>query len=411
MGAFDLMSGASRAKDLRAAASGARLIAIVADPASDEVIRNLIVDQAMAGAHVARGSIDDAIALMRDLAHGPQHLIVDVSGAAMPLSDLARLADVCDPSVNVIVVGEHNDVGLFRNMLRVGVRDYLVKPLTVELVHRALSAADPGAAARTGKAIGFVGARGGVGVTSIAVSLARHLAERTRRRVAYVDLDCHGGAACSMFGVVSNQGLVELLQNPQRLDAQLINQAMVAQSDRLFVLSAELPYDSEPPLRAGAIAGLVGALRHQFHYVLLDLPERAGRLVDDALAACANVYIVADRSVHAAREAARLLRHAEARDGGAHASLILNNAQQPVRGRVEAADFARAVGRASMLELPYEPQTLAVAENLGAALDAARGGAFAAGIVALAQGLTGADAAPAERRPWYARLAGARGRR
>ncbi|MGV4595468.1 AAA family ATPase, partial [Burkholderia pseudomallei] len=370
MGAFDRVGGARPVKELRDAAGGARLVAIVADAASDEVIRNLIADQAMTGAQVARGGIDDAIALMRDLSHGPQHLLVDVSGAAMPLSDLARLADVCDPSVNVIVIGERNDVGLFRSMLRIGVRDYLVKPLTVELVHRALSAADPNAAARAGKAIGFVGARGGVGVTSIAVALARHLADRTRRRVAYVDFDCHGGAACSMLGVVSNQGLVELLQNPQRLDAQLIHQAMVAQSDRLFVLSAELPYDSEAPWRAGAVAGLVGALRHQFHYVLLDLPERAGRLVDEALAACASVYVVADRSVHAAREAARLLHHAQARDGDAHVSLILNNAQQPVRGRVEPADFARAVGRASMLELPYEPQTLAVAENLGAALDA-----------------------------------------
>ncbi|KKC13727.1 cobQ/CobB/MinD/ParA nucleotide binding domain protein [Burkholderia pseudomallei MSHR1328] len=410
MGAFDRVGGARPVKELRDAAGGARLVAIVADAASDEVIRNLIADQAMTGAQVARGGIDDAIALMRDLSHGPQHLLVDVSGAAMPLSDLARLADVCDPSVNVIVIGERNDVGLFRSMLRIGVRDYLVKPLTVELVHRALSAADPNAAARAGKAIGFVGARGGVGVTSIAVALARHLADRTRRRVAYVDFDCHGGAACSMLGVVSNQGLVELLQNPQRLDAQLIHQAMVAQSDRLFVLSAELPYDSEAPWRAGAVAGLVGALRHQFHYVLLDLPERAGRLVDEALAACASVYVVADRSVHAAREAARLLHHAQARDGDAHVSLILNNAQQPVRGRVEPADFARAVGRASMLELPYEPQTLAVAENLGAALDAPRGDGFAAGIGALAQGLTGADAAPAARRPWYARLAGARGR-
>lgn len=93
MGAFDRVGGARPVKELRDAAGGARLVAIVADAASDEVIRNLIADQAMTGAQVARGGIDDAIALMRDLSHGPQHLLVDVSGAAMPLSDLARLAD------------------------------------------------------------------------------------------------------------------------------------------------------------------------------------------------------------------------------------------------------------------------------------------------------------------------------
>lgn len=70
MGAFDRVGGARPVKELRDAAGGARLVAIVADAASDEVIRNLIADQAMTGAQVARGGIDDAIALMRDLRTG-----------------------------------------------------------------------------------------------------------------------------------------------------------------------------------------------------------------------------------------------------------------------------------------------------------------------------------------------------
>ncbi|MET5115985.1 fimbrial protein, partial [Burkholderia pseudomallei] len=79
---------------------------------------------------------------------------------------------------------------------------------------------------------------------------------------------------CWWLGVDSNLGLDALLQNPPGPDAQLIQQAMVAQSDRLFVLSAELPYDREAPWRGGAVAGLVGALRLLCQYVLLVLPER-----------------------------------------------------------------------------------------------------------------------------------------
>lgn len=408
MGAFESTSSKRRAP----VAGAERLIAVVADGGSEDVIKNLVLDQAISNAHVERGTLDHAIELMKGLGHSPQHLIVDVSGSTMPVSDLMRLADTVDPSVTVIVVGEHNDVGLFRNLLRIGVQDYLVKPLTVELVQRALAAADPAAATRTGKAIGFVGARGGVGVTTIATALARHLADKTRRRIAYVDLDVHGGAACSMLGVTSNNGLAELLQNTQRLDAQLIKQAVLAQSDRLFVLSSDLSYDNDFPLRPGAVTELIGALKHHFHYVLIDLPQRAGRVADEALDACAVIHVVADRSVHAAREAARLCRFAQGRAADPAISLLLNNAQQPVRGRVDRADFTHALGRSSVHEFPYEPQTLALAENLGQAIADAKHSAFAKAIVALANGLTGSDeAVPGTPQPWYARLAGRRGAR
>ncbi len=394
----------------RTSAGMDRLIAVVSDAGSEEVINNLVSDLSIAGAQISRGTLDDMIASMRSVSHSPRQLIVDVSGSSMPVSDLMRLAEVVDPSVNVIVVGEHNDVGLYRSLLRLGVQDYLVKPLTVELVQRALASADP-AATRTGKAIGFIGARGGAGVTTIATALARYLADKTRRRIAYLDLDVHGGAASSMLGITCNNGLSELLQNTQRLDEQLIHQAVVAQSDRLFVLGSELPYDSGLTLRRGAVAELVGALKHHFHYVLLDLPQRSFHLADEVLDACATIHVVADRSVHAAREAARLVRFAEGRAGDPTISLLLNNAQQPVRGRVAASDFVRALGRASVQEFPYEPETLAVAENLGESIADTHRSPFARAIVSLANSITGGDAALAPNEPWYRRLFSKRGAR
>ncbi|HEV3106535.1 MAG TPA: AAA family ATPase [Trinickia sp.] len=403
MGAFEL-NVKPNAKRRTPSSAADRLIAVVADASSEEVVRNLLLDQGIANAHVARGTIDDAVELMRNVGHSPRHLLVDVSGSSMPVSDLMRLAEVVDPSVTVVVTGERNDVGLFRSLLRMGVQDYLVKPLTVELVQRALASTDPAASARTGKAIGFIGARGGVGVTTIATALARHLADKTRRRIAYVDLDVNGGAAASMLGVTPNNGLAELVQNTERLDQQLINQAVVAQSDRLFVLASELAYDQNLALRAGAVTELITALKRHFHYVVLDVPRRAGSVADEALDACETVHVVADRSVHAARETARLCRFAEGRPGNALISVLLNNAQQPVRGRVAPADFVHALGRASVHEFPYEPHTLALAENLGEALADTRQSAFARAVVSLADSITGGDAPSAANEPWHARF-------
>lgn len=379
------------------------LLAVLADAASLDAVQSLIVDQAIPHARTQRGGIDDAIRLLRQLERPPRHLLVDVSGSAIPLSDLARLADVCAPSLAVVVIGDRNDVGLFRSLLEIGIHDYLVKPLTVELVQRALAVKGTAVQARTGKVVSFVGARGGVGVTTIAVSLARHLADETHRQVVYVDLDLHGGAGNSMLGLRANNGLTDMLQDPRATDPEAIERALVRAGDRLFSLSSELPYDAGFAVRPRAIADLIHTLKHRFHYVLIDLPGRGGRGVEEALDSSQVACIVADPSVHAARECMRLIRFAEDRTGEPVISVLLNNPLQPVASRVQPADFKRALGRAVLHELPHEPSALAKAENLAEPLVAhnKRAG-FAAAIEHIANGLTGRASAAAL--PWYARL-------
>ncbi|AXF23906.1 fimbrial protein [Burkholderia pyrrocinia] len=387
----------------RAAVAGAAdLVAVVSDPGSEDVIRRVARDLSIARAHLQLGTCDDAIRLLQQNERSPRQLIVDVSDSVLPVSDLMRLADVCDPSVRVIAIGMQNDVGLFRNLLGIGVQDYIVKPLTVELMRRALTATESVVQARTGKTVSFVGARGGVGVTTIAVSLARCLAGEKRRRVAYVDLNLYGGGANSMLGLSSNNGLIELLNMDQRPDDALFERMFVTKGDRLHVLSAELAYGADAPLRDASITRLVDMLKDRFHYVLFDVGNRAGTLFEDALEASDLVYVVADRSVHAAYEAARLARFMRELPGERTLSMVLNNPLVPVAGRVEPADFEDAFGQVKLHELPHEPQTLAVAENLGEPIDSAKRRGFVDEIRLLANGITGESTTVAE--PWYARF-------
>ncbi|AOJ15532.1 AAA family ATPase [Burkholderia vietnamiensis] len=398
-----LMNVLDRQNAKRAASAGAAdLIAVVSDAGSEDVIRRVARDLSIAHAHVQPGNCDDAIRLLQLHERSPRQLVVDVSESVLPVSDLMRLAEVCDPSVRVIAIGTQNDVGLFRNLLGIGVQDYIVKPLTVELMRRALTATDSVVQARTGKIVSFVGARGGVGATTIAVSLARCLAGEKRRRVAYVDLNLHGGGANSMLGLTSNNGLIELLNMEQRPDDALFDRMFVTKGDRLHVLSAELAYGEDTPLRHDAIALLVDMLRDRFHYVLFDVGERTGNLLADALEASDLVYIVADRSVHAAYEAARLARFVRELPGERLLSMMLNNPLEPVKGRVAPADFEDAFGGVRLLELPHEPQSLATAENLGEPIERAKRHGFVDQVRLLANGITG-EATVADE-PWYARF-------
>jgi len=346
----------------------ADFIAVVTDKSSEEVIKRYVTDQVMPHTHVQTGSLDDMIRILQQVERSPSRLIVDISGSSMAVSDLARLAEVCEPSVKVIVVGDRNDVGLYRSLLQLGIHDYLVKPLTSELLSRTLDTSRMSGAMdglRTGKVISFIGTRGGAGVTSIAVNLARYLADVTYRRIAYVDLQPYGGTANVMLGLSTNNGLSDLLQNIHRLDPQFIDRTLVSKGNRLFVLSSEVAYGTDVEVRAGAIKQLVAALKHQFHYVLLDLPGRGGTIMNDAIDNSKLVYLVADHSVHSAREVMRLKRYAESRPSEPDLALLLNNPVDPVQGRVSTEDFKAAVSMSVLQEFPFDGKALAQAENLG----------------------------------------------
>jgi pilus assembly protein CpaE len=311
----------------------------------------------------------------------------------MPLSDLGRLAEVCEPSVQVVALGERNDVGLFRSLLKLGVRDYLVKPLTVELLKRTISTTEgkinPVVLARAGKMIAFVGSRGGVGVTTIGLNLARHLAEDTHRRVAYVDLNVYGGAANSMLGIQSNNGLTDVLQNVHRLDPQYVERTLVAKGSRLFVLSAELDYNAPRPFKAGALGRVLELLCESFHYVMLDVGNRSDPLAGEAFDQASRAYVIADRSVHSTRETLRLLRYIEDRDSNPAVSLLLNSPNFATAGKVQTVDFTAAVGRAVLYEVPFEAKAVSIAENLGEAIDEKVANGFNQTIKRIGSDLTG----------------------
>jgi pilus assembly protein CpaE len=371
----------------------ADFMAFVGDRQTEQTLKNFVTDGAMPHAHIAIGSINDAITYIAKVGRSPLLLLVDLQGLAMPLSDLARLADVCEPSVQVIALGDRNDVGLYRSLLKIGIRDYLIKPLTVELLKRTVDLSEgkvnPVTLARAGKTIAIVGTRGGVGVTTVAVNLARHLADDTHRRIAYVDLNIHGGAANSMLGLQSNNGLADVLENVHRLDPGFVERTMISKGDRLFVLSSELPYGGTGRVASDGLAQVLELLTDSFHYVILDVGNRADPLAEEAFDHASRAYIIADRSVYSARETIRLVRHIEDRNSNPMISIVLNNPNAVTTGKVQQNDFLTAIGRTVVQEIAFESKALAVAENIAEAPTERSAAGFHQSIVRIGSDLTG----------------------
>ncbi|HLO77269.1 MAG TPA: P-loop NTPase, partial [Magnetospirillum sp.] len=270
----------SLAHPTRGAPNYAEFVAFLADEQSTETVERFALSRMMPHTYIRQGTLADATEFMAKLERPPRQLVVDISASTMALSELSALAEVCAPSVSVVVIGERNDVGLFRELLRMGVDEYISKPLTIDLLTRLLGG--PGAVVapvhqvRTGKLVACVGARGGVGVSTVAANVAWYLAHNVDRRVALLDLDPYGGPLNIMLGTQCNNGLTDVLKNVRRLDPQYLDRTMVSIGGKLFILSAQNSLDSGEQLDADALRELVGELKRHFHYVIVDMPHRAG---------------------------------------------------------------------------------------------------------------------------------------
>lgn len=378
----------------------AEFVAFLTDADSTAVMERYAIEQMLPHTLIRQGSVDDAIQALGALERPPARLVVDISSSAMPLSDLGRLADACAPSVSVVVIGDRNDVGLFRELLRMGVDDYLSKPLTSDLLRRILGSAsgksEPVQSMRTGKLVACVGARGGAGASTAAVNLAWSLANQQRRRVALIDLDPHGGPANVLLGTRSNEGLTDVLKNVNRLDPHYVNRTLVPVGPYLSVLSSEMDFSAGTQPDQMALRRLFSELKKHFHYIIADLPYRAGPISQCVTEEAQTVVIVSDPSVYGARETARLIRMVEMRDHHAATVLVVNHAHAGGKAELTREDFEQAVGRKVLLELPHDNEAAAAAENLGTPV-VAGATTLAKGLQQLANDLSGRKIAEEKR--------------
>ena len=80
---------------------------------------------------VRLGSLDDALELYQSQSTPSLVIVESADPAPILLAGLDRLAEVCDPGTKVMVIGAHNDIALYRELMRRGVSEYIVPPLQV----------------------------------------------------------------------------------------------------------------------------------------------------------------------------------------------------------------------------------------------------------------------------------------
>src|SRR3954452_2438634 len=173
-------------------------------------------DRRLAKAHLSvhMGGIEAAIETYHK-SPTPNVIILETDGQRDILAGLDELASVCDPGTRVIVIGGSADVAPYRELVRRGVNDYVIGPVEVlDIVRSICSLFSASEAVAVGRMIAVVGAKGGVGASTIAHNVAWAIARDVALDSVVIDLDLAFGTASLDYNQDPVQGIANAVFSP-----------------------------------------------------------------------------------------------------------------------------------------------------------------------------------------------------
>lgn len=325
----------------------------------------------------------------------PNVLVIEATGDRQKmLASLDALAEHCDEDIRVVVVGETNDIRLYRELMDRGVSEYLVSPIHPVQLIRSISAlfADP-ETPFVGKTLAVTGVKGGVGASAVAHNLAWALAERIKVNSTLVDLDLNFGTTGLDFNQETTATVADALMSPDRFDEAVMGRLLTKATDRLSLFTAPATLDRTYDLDPETYVQVLEQVRGSVPFVVLDLPHIWSDWFKTTIMSSDEIVVVATPDLASLRNGKNLVDFLKAsRPNDAPPRLVLNMAGLPKRPEIPAKDFGQAIGLEPSLVLPFDAHLFGTAANNGQMIfDVAPESKCAQGIDELAATLSGRE--------------------
>ncbi|MBB3315543.1 MULTISPECIES: CtpF protein [unclassified Rhizobium] len=319
------------------------------------------------GLRITSGGIA-AAANMFASAPTPNLIILETkAGAGNLLTELAPLASVCDPSTKVIIVGYYNDIALYRELVRNGISEYMVQPVAMPDIMMAMATifVDPDAEP-LGRSIAFIGAKGGVGSSTIAHNCAFGISNLFSTETILADLDLPYGTANIDFDQDPTQGIAEAVYAPDRLDEVFLDRLLTKCSEHLSLLAAPSLLDRAYDFEGQAFQPVLEVLQRNAPVTVLDVPHAWSEWTRSVLASVDEVVICASPDLANLRNAKNMmdaLRKMRPNDKMPH--LILNQVGMPKRPEISPSDFCEPLETDPIAIIPFDANLFGNAANSG----------------------------------------------
>jgi len=298
----------------------------------------------------------------------PNLIILETKAAAANLlAELAPLASVCDPSTKVVIVGYYNDIALYRELIRNGISEYMVQPVSMPDVMMAMAQifVDPDAEP-LGRSVAFIGAKGGVGASTIAHNCAFGISSLFSTETILADLDLPYGTANIDFDQDPTQGIAEAVYAPDRLDEVFLDRLLTKCSEHLSMLAAPSILDRAYDFDGHAFQPVLEVLQRSAPVTVLDVPHAWSEWTRSVLSAADEVVICAAPDLANLRNTKNMLdalRKLRPNDKAPH--LVLNQVGMPKRPEITPGDFCEPLETDPIAIIPFDINLFGNAANSG----------------------------------------------
>lgn len=340
---------------------------------------------ALAGAELA--------ALAQPGAKQPDVLVLDLREQAHIPTALPLLKRQ-HPATGVVIVASQMDPALLLEAMRAGVNE-VVTTITENEMRAAISRllAQRPASSAPGQVFAFVGAKGGVGATTLAVNVATALARLSPKTTLLIDLHVANGDAAVFLGAEPRFSIADALENTHRLDEAFFRGLIVKtgcgvdllpSSDRMML----------SPVDVRRIRTLLEfAVRH-YRYVVLDVP-RSDAAVLDALEVADKIVVVANQELATVRSASRMAGSLRQRYGREKLHVVVSRADR--LAEIGPEDVSKAVGTPVRHTIPSDYRRALQALNKGQPVTLENHNDLSAAFVHFARSLAGIEKVEKER--------------
>ncbi len=325
-------------------------------------------DRRLGKAHlkIQMGGMAAAVEAYRS-APTPNVIVLEADSRNDVLAGLDQLATVCDAGTRVVVIGRINDVGFYRELIRRGVSDYIIAPVgALDVVRSICSLFSTPEAKAVGRIVAVVGAKGGVGASTIAHNVAWAIARDLAMDSVVADLDLAFGTAGLDYNQDPPQGIADAVFSPDRVDTAFIDRLLSKCTDHLSLLAAPATLERVYDFGADAFDAIFDTLRSTMPCIVLDVPHQWSGWTKRALIAADDILIVAAPDLANLRNTKNLFDLLKAARPNDRAPLYcLNQVGVPKRPEINAAEFAKAIESKPIVAIPFDPQMFGAAANNG----------------------------------------------
>jgi pilus assembly protein CpaE len=242
--------------------------------------------------------------------------------------------------------------------MRSGCREYLFKPLArdqvIEAITRTATRRREKKERSTSQVLTFIGAKGGCGVTTLATQLGALLASSGSKKALLLDLHPSLGDAALYLGFTSSQyHSYELMENTERLDAELLQSLMLHHSSGLNVLPAPNDFEVTRHVASGTLSHVFNFLRASYDFIVIDTPAGLNDCTAKLIGLSDQIYIVTVAEVSALRNAGRIVDYISQEEAPSEkVRVVLNRFEK--RGPIPETQIERLIQRKIFWSVPNQ---------------------------------------------------------